>query len=262
MLPIIDNRAIELIKLPYLKETIKIKPYKGSQEKVILTSLASENDRKKWLTNIISVIQENLVDSTIDFEKLKIVDLIYICFKLRGMSKSDSINFSFKCNGETETGKCNHIFNESLKIDDILLIKNVDITEKLVEINPNLSVVIETPDIQYLNYLSNLDNSEYKQYESNESQLIHEGFDLIIAKLAYSIKSVIVINDNKPNVYNTFPKEELINNVLLNLTMEELTKIIDASNSLINLTIRFRKKCPICGKVYEQEDSNFFQYLT
>lgn len=273
MLPVIDNRPIEIVKLPYLKKSIKIRPYKGSQEKVLLNCLSDRKDRKKWLENILNVIHENIVDEELNLSELKIIDLIYLCFKLREMSKSQIFDYSWKCDGTitTENGeeKCGHLFDEHISIMDVLCVKNSDKLETLVKVNDTLEIELEAPNIDYLNYLSSLSENDYAKldvHEKADKEMVYakQIFELLVAKISYCVKKVIINNDGKLNVYNKsdFTVDELVNNVLMNLTMDEIQKLIQGMDSLINLTVKIKKKCPKCGKLYEQEDANFFQYLT
>ena len=46
------------------------------------------------------------------------------------------------------------------------------------------------------------------------------------------------------------------------LVIDEIQKILAELGNLISLSIGIKKKCPECGKEYEEEDGSFFQFLT
>lgn len=273
MLPVLDSRAVETFKLPYLKKAIKLKPYKGSQEKRLLNCLTNKKDRKKWLVNLLEIIKENTVDCDIDLSKLKIVDFLFITYKLRSISKSDRFDYQVKCNGlvKDENGntvKCKHIFRDSISMDNLLKVKNIDVTQKIVDVNENLSLELVPPDLRYLSYMADLGEKEFEEVEKadrikdTEKEEIKNIFELFASKIAFSVSKVIIMEDGKQTIYTDFTEDELINNVLMNLTIDEIQKILAELGNLISLSIGIRKKCPECGKEYEEEDGSFFQFLT
>jgi hypothetical protein len=273
MLPVVDNRSFDVFKLPYLKEKIKIKPYKGSQEKVLLTCLADKSDRTKWLENITQIMKDNLVETELNFDTLKIIDFMFICFKLRSISKSQVFEYSFRCPGHlidenNNEIECSHIFKEADTIDTLLNIKNINVEKIQVEVNDKLSLELVPPSINYLKFLSDLSDNDFLKYEDSDEQsykdlvMIRNNFEMFCNKLAYSVSKVIITENNKPTIYTDFTIDELNDKILLNLTIAELKKIIDESNKLINLSIRLKKHCPVCKSTFEKEDTNFFAFLT
>lgn len=283
MLPKIDSRPIEILKLPYCKKQIKIRPYKGSQEKKLLNCLTDAKDRKKWLANILDIIQENIVDCDIDLTKIKIIDLLFIAFKLRSISKSDRFEFKLPCSGtlKNEKGeevKCTHIFVDSISMDSLLKIKNSDILNKTVQINDEVTLVVEPPSVEYLNYMADLNNEEYEKIEDAEHKLnknksnkdeftkgkedFRSLFEILVTKASFSVVKVIIDENGKKTTYTDFTKQELLDNILMNLTIDDIKKLVKEINGLISLCIAITKKCPKCGKVIEDEDNSFFKFLT
>lgn len=273
MLPVLDSRTVETFKLPYLKKTIKIKPYKGAQEKRLLNCLTNKKDRKKWLVNLLEIIKENVVDCDIDLSKLKIVDFLFITYKLRSISKSDRFDYQVKCSGiikneDGTTKKCSHIFKDSISMDNLLKVKNIDVVQKIVDVNENLSLELVPPDLRYLSYMADLGEKEFEQVQNSdritdpEKEEIKNIFELFASKIAFSVSKVIINEDGKKNVYTEFTEDEVVNNILMNLTVDEIQKILKELGNLISLSIGIKKVCPECGKVYEEEDGSFFQFLT
>lgn len=261
MLPVLDTRVIETFKLPYLKQTIKIKPYKSSQEKALLNCLSNKDDKQKWIENILVILKDNIIDCNFDIEKLKVIDFLFIVMKLRSISKSNNFDLNFKCKGKItkEDGTevdCNHTFKESIPLEELIKIKNQSIENIVFKVNDSLTLTLEPPNIDYLKYMSTLKIDEKEKYEN-----IKNIFDIFINKISYSTKEIIIIENNVPTVYKEFTPEELRDNVLYNLTMEEINAIMEKLNSLISINFALKKQCPVCKKVYKDENSDFFIFL-
>lgn len=265
MLPVLDTRVIETFKLPYLKQTIKIKPYKSSQEKALLHCLTDKHlNKEKWLENLTQIIKDNLVDTDLDLSKLKIIDFLYIAMKLRSVSKDDSFEMKYKCTGTILDGDnvevtCPHVFKEIFPLEQLLKIKNPQNERFEIKVNDSLSLTIEPPNIDYLKYLSTLKTDEKIDENSNEN--VKDMLDIFVYKIAYSTSELIITENKKSTIYNDFNQQELVENILLNLTLEELETIIKKMKELISMSFVIKKQCPICKKMYKEESSDFFTLL-
>lgn len=266
MLPVIDNRPINDFKLPSTKQIIHIKPYNSAQEKLLLQSLVKKDDKKFWLNNIKSVLEQNFVEK-IDYGKMSALDFMWLTLKLRSISKGQIFEYSFKCpsflkdeEGNITDKPCTHVFRESDTIDSLINIKNSDVVRKVCDVHDKLTLELIPPKISYYDYLTELNEQEID--EENDFALLSQNMELFMNQLAHSVEKVIIKNEmGKPTVYTDFTIQELIENILMNLTATELHKLYEAKSELINMSIRIRKFCPVCKEVFEKEDTNFFTYL-
>jgi hypothetical protein len=272
MLPIIDHRMVNEFKLPESKQLIRLKPYKTSQEKIILQALLDQKDRRSWFINIREIIKENCSEE-IEIDKLSSLDFLFLCLKLRSISKGQLFEYSFPCPGiikttnEDETEKldeCKHIFKESDSMDSLLIIKNSDKTRVIAEINKNLSMEVTNPRVDYLGYLSSLSENDFNEEMFNDDEenfVIQQNLELFTNQICFCISKVILNESGKPRIYNEFTPEELKEKVIMNLTLSELKILHDAKKELISMAIRIRKVCPKCNNVFEREETDFFEYV-
>lgn len=269
MLPVIDNRVVYEIKLPESKRSLKIKSYKSAQEKVLLQAILDRKDKKGWFVNILQILKDNKVEGEVEFNNtISTIDFLYLCVKLRSVSKGEVFNYGFKCEGSklSEDGKveaCEHIFKESDTLDSLLIVKNSDVTKVICEVNEKLSLELKTPSIAYYEYLATLNEDIENEIELMDEDIFvqKKNLEMFMNQLCFSVSKVIIKEEGKPKVYTDFTPEEFKENILLNLSYTELNKIFEEKKKLIKLVLRIRKVCPKCKSVFEREESNFFEYV-
>lgn len=266
MLPNIDTRVIETVKLPVNKEKIMIKPYKSSQEKALLLSLADKSNRINWLNNIRQVLKQNIVEG--DLSKVNnTVDFIYLIVKLRSMSKGERFAYTFRCPNIIDDNQCDHIFDESDLIDEILKVKNIDTSKIIHEINDSVSVEIAISDLKYFEYLCGLSEDDEGQLEDliktdKEVLEIKERLELVINELSYAIKAIFIKDDNgKQKIYKDITPDEVATKLLDNLTLQEIEDIFKRKSEMAHIVLRLEKKCPKCEYIYMKEITNFFAFI-
>ena len=260
MLPKIDTRVIEEIKLLTANEKLLLRPYNIAQEKSLLLSLSSD-EKSNWVANAKNVIEQNLKSG--DLSKVKsAIDFLYLCLKLRMISKSDKLEYTFRCPTLVEDQVCGHLFQLNDSIDSLLKIENADSLKLIHKINDTLTVELIPAHIDYVNELAQLHLSDAKKYESmTDQQLIHESLDVICKELSYHISKVFVNESGNEKMYDKFSHQEVLENVIENLTIEEITSLYNAKKKLINLKIRIEKNCPKCKKTFKKEMTNFFEFI-
>jgi len=194
---------------------------------------------------------------------------LYLCIKLRSISKGEMFNYSFQCDNMiknedgTET-QCDHIFKESDTIDSLLVVKNSDVTKTLCEVNSKLSLELKVPSIDYYNYLADIDDNLEAEIEfmDDEAYLQKKNLEMFCNQVCFAVSKVIIKDDDgKPHVYTNFTPDEFKENILMNLSFTELGKIFEQKKKLISMTIRIRKVCPKCQAVFERDEKNFFEYV-
>lgn len=277
MLPIIDARPVETIKLPFSKKTISLKPYNSSQEKIILQTLTDKNDKANWLVNIKKIIKENLIDKDFDISSLNTIDFMYITIKLRSMSKSQNFDYSYKCPGKKKVidpvGKeveidCLKLISSSDNLMDIIKIKNCETQKVICEMNDSLSFELTVPGLDYFEFLTILDDKQEnildnvdEQSEEHEMIILKQNLELFSNQISYCIKKVIVKEAGKSKIYHEFTPEELREKIIDNITLDDLHKLYDHRNKLVSMSVKVEKKCPDCGFVFEKEAKNFFEFI-
>ncbi len=282
MIPIIDDRPSHGIKLPFSKQKVEMKPYRSAQEKILLQAALDKSDRKNWLVNLKNILNENMKsdDFVID-SSMTMIDFLYLSMKMRTISKGETFDYSFRCDGEvkSEDGmkQCNFVFKEKDSIDSMVFIKNIQNSSILVEVNKKLSLELAPLKLEYLEHLSELSENDYNEEQKTlnemelenstdqekKNRLIAERLDVFIRQISFSISKIIHTDSNgNKKVYTEFTKEELIEKVINNLTFEELEKLFEEKNKLISITLRIKKICPKCENVFEREETDFFMFLT
>lgn len=265
-LPKYDSRPIQEIKLPISKEKISIKPYKVVQEQNILESMLDENDKLNFLINIKNILKENITGE-FDIDNMFVMDLIFLNMKLRSISKSEMFEFTMSCSNE-ECKKYKKSVEYVKPIEDILFIKNSNEVKKIVKVDDNLSIELIPAKLNYIDYLSNKTANNKKvdfsilEDEELEKRFTFETVELALTNIAFSISKVIFMEDEKPKVYDKFSIEELIENVLSNLTESQIKNIVKYKNEMATMYVKLVQKCKYCDEVHSKELTDFFQYLT
>jgi len=95
MLPKIDT-PVYTIKLLSTGESLKVKPYTVKQEKTLLVALESR-DVDQIFESILTVIQDCLVDNTIDVRSLASFDVEGLFVAIRSRSVGEGVKLKIKC---------------------------------------------------------------------------------------------------------------------------------------------------------------------
>lgn len=113
-LPKVDY-LISTIELPVSKAKVPFRPFRGKEEKILLTAKES-NSKKDILTSIKQVIQNSALDDKFDVNKIPIIDLEYLFVKLRALSIDNVIRQAFRDNGD------GRIYEFDVKLDDVKVV--------------------------------------------------------------------------------------------------------------------------------------------
>jgi len=258
MLPNYDSRPIQEIKLPVSKTTLKVKPYTVAQEQTILESMVDIENKTEFLINIKEVLKSNIQDDY-DIEKMFLVDLVYLNMKLRAISKSETFEYSITCDNE-ECESFNKQQKHSNNIESLIFVKNSGEVKKIVKIDDKLTIEIQPAKLDFVDYLATKDSLEFENETETkvEKKLMKETLELAFVNIAYCIKKVIFEN----KIYDTFSIEELITNILSNLTETQIKTLQKEKNKLANIYLKIEGKCNSCGKAFEKVEDDFFVFLT
>lgn len=136
-LPKIQQPMFDIV-VPSSKKKIKIRPMLVKEEKILLMAKASE-DENDILPAIKQVVNNCIVDSDIDIDKLALFDIEYLFVKIRSVSVSNIAKVSYKDNVD---GKV-YDFEVDLEKVEVKFPENV---VKNVQINDQTGVVMKYPE--------------------------------------------------------------------------------------------------------------------
>lgn len=121
------------IKLKYGDRDFTLKSYNVKTERDLLFLMEPEN------INEILVLVNEYIESNINLSNLTESEKYFLCYMLRAISVSESVELNIKCE------KCNSQFNQKLNIDDFLIN------------NPECKQYFENPDDYYNEELDLID---------------------------------------------------------------------------------------------------------
>jgi len=152
-LPTITTAQYEL-KLPSTGKTIKYRPFLVKEEKILILSLESED--QKLITNAVKqVLKACVLTKGIKIEQLPSFDIEYLFLNIRGKSVGESIELVVTCgdDGKTEVPI-------AVNIDDIEVSKDPNHTPD-IEIDENYKVRMKYPSMsQFIETNFNQDDED------------------------------------------------------------------------------------------------------
>ena len=129
--------------LPSSKKKVKIRPFDGAEEKMLLT--AKETQDSEIVTDTIFQIINNCVVSDVDFDSLPMVDIEYLFLKIRAVSVSDIIEIILKCQHcDGESG-----IRANIPVDKIEVEGALPEDFKISELEDGSDLMIKVRQLQY-----------------------------------------------------------------------------------------------------------------
>lgn len=135
MLPKIQSPIFDVI-IPSTQKKIKIRPMLVKEEKILLMAKQSR-DKKDILNSVIQIVNNCIVTSDINIEKLALFDIEYLFLKIRAVSISNVASVSYKDNEDEK------IYKFDIDLDKIEVDKPK--INNVVNIGSNLSLVLRYP---------------------------------------------------------------------------------------------------------------------
>ena len=200
-LPTITTAQYEL-KLPSTGKTIKYRPFLVKEEKILILSLESED--QKLITNAVKqVLKACVLTKGIKIDQLPSFDIEYLFLNIRGKSVGESIELLVTCgdDGKTEVPV-------NVNIDDIEVRKDPNHTPD-IEIDENYKVRMKYPS------MSQFIETNFNQ---DDEDAVEKSFEII----ASCIDSVY--NDEDVWAASDCTKKEL-NDWVQSLTSAQFAKI-------------------------------------
>jgi len=234
MIPEIKIAPVHSLELEGIGKEIKYTPYTIAHEKIILTALESDN-LNDLIINYIAVMKD-VIEDDIDIENLPLVDFIKIVVFLRTKSTDEILNLQRK-----KCKKCEKPYQFKLDIEKGLKYINKNKIKDIVKINKDLEFEIKPTKFIYLKSISK----------------INDELDIKLNTAANSIEKIIY---NKNIIINDNP-QEIIDKVLINLSKQDLDKLINKINSLISIKLDIKSKCPYCKNTEVDTVTDFLKFI-
>lgn len=249
-LPKIDLPIFEL-KLVSISEPIKFRPFLVKEEKLLLMALQSSDDTE-ILKTIKQVMNNCLLDNSIDIDKLPIFDIEYLFLNVRARSVGEKVETYFICNKVVGTQK-----NEQDEEEDEKCMNMMTVQVNLLEIKPpindlpsriyltkDIGIQLKYPTITTFKSLDEL-------IETADSKPI---FDMIYDSTEY------VFDSQEVNYINETAREEFYI-FMESLTQEQFDKITSFFEDLPTIFYDVDHACEKCGanhQLHMEGLSDFF----
>tara|TARA_B100001778_G_scaffold294876_1_gene266779 strand:- start:15 stop:737 length:723 start_codon:yes stop_codon:yes gene_type:complete len=166
-LPKITTAEYEL-KLPSSGKTIKYRPFLVKEEKILILSLESQDN--KQITNAVKqVLKECVISKGIKIDQLPSFDIEYLFLNVRGKSVGETIDLLVTCgdDGETEVPV-------TISIDEITVSKSDDHSPD-VELSDGYTVKMKYPS------LSQFVDSNFGELEGKD--VVDKSFDMVASSI-------------------------------------------------------------------------------
>ena len=166
-LPKITTAEYEL-KLPSSGKTIKYRPFLVKEEKILILSLESQDN--KQITNAVKqVLKECVISKGIKIDQLPSFDIEYLFLNVRGKSVGETIDLLVTCgdDGETEVPV-------TISIDEITVSRSDDHSPD-VELSDGYTVKMKYPS------LSQFVDSNFGELEGKD--VVDKSFDMVASSI-------------------------------------------------------------------------------
>tara|TARA_Y200000002_G_scaffold197475_1_gene163092 strand:+ start:172 stop:894 length:723 start_codon:yes stop_codon:yes gene_type:complete len=166
-LPKITTAEYEL-KLPSSGKTIKYRPFLVKEEKILILSLESQDN--KQITNAVKqVLKECVITKGVKIDQLASFDIEYLFLNVRGKSVGETIDLLVTCgdDGETEVPV-------TISIDEITVSKSDDHSPD-IELSDGYTVKMKYPS------LSQFIDSNFGEIDGKD--VVDKSFDMVASTI-------------------------------------------------------------------------------
>ena len=157
-LPTIATPTYELV-LPSTKQEIKYRPFLVKEEKLLVLSLESE-DNKQISNTLKAVIKACILTKGIKVEELPTFDIEYLFLNIRGKSVGEEVEVNIICPDDEVTS-----VPVKINLDDIQVIENEEHT-KTIKLDDTLMMEMKYPSL-YQFIKNNFDFTEESTVEQS-----------------------------------------------------------------------------------------------
>lgn len=167
-LPKITHPMFDVI-VPSTKKKLKIRPMLVKEEKILLMAKTTEDD-KSILSAITQVVNNCIVDSDVDVDKLATFDIEYLFLKIRSVSVSNISRVSYKDNSD------NKVYDFEVDLDKVE-VKFPEKIEKNIKITDTMGIIMKYPEASLYTDESFLSTSAELFVETLISRCIDKVYD-------------------------------------------------------------------------------------
>lgn len=239
MLPVIDLPTYD-IKVPSTGKTIKIRPFKVKEEKLLLMA-AESNDSQEIINTTKQILKNCILTEDIDIEKLPFFDIDYIFIALRAKSVGESIDIKFTCNNLVDNYTCGNIFPAKIDITNCKIVKNESLNSR-IELDSSVTVGMKYPTYAEMKTIT-----DSKKAIDVEMNIIASCIDTIMKKdTVYTRKDMT--------------KEEILA-FIDNLSQEQYRKLEYYIENFPTFVITTEAVCDKCGFHHHLEYKEFESFF-
>lgn len=141
-LPVL-NYPICNITIPSLKTSCKFRPFLVKEEKLLLMARESGN-AADILVTIKQIINNCMISSKIDLDKLTIFDIEYIFIKLRAVSVDNKVKVAYKDNEDEK------IYDFEINLEEIQ-VKFPENIDNIIKITKETGIIMKYPSASLYN---------------------------------------------------------------------------------------------------------------
>ena len=136
------NTPVHELKIPSTGRKVKYRPFVVREEKILLLALESEDQNE--VTNAITQIIGNCIQTKIDLDSLSTFDVEYIFLNVRAKSVGEVLEFAITCPDDGETQA-----EVEINIDDIQVIKDKSHTDT-IDLENGYFIKMKYPTMKYI----------------------------------------------------------------------------------------------------------------
>lgn len=228
------NAPIFELTLPSTEQTIKYRPFLVKEQKILLMAMSSdESDNTSMLVAVKQIVNNCLLDDTINVDKLPTFDLEYIFLRLRAKSVGEEIELNLRhmTGFNSKNEECDGITKSKLNLLDVNVVKTIGHTDKIVlDEESGIGVKFKYPDGELA--------TKFKV--SEDSNEIEVAQDAMLNCIEYIF--------DKDNIFKKedSSKEELID-FIESLSQEQFKKMAEFFETMPKLKHTLEWKCSKCG---------------
>ncbi len=182
-LPKISHPMFDVV-IPSTKKKIKIRPMLVKEEKILLMAKTSD-DATAILPAIKQVVNNCIVESDIDVDRLALFDIEYLFIKIRGFSVSNVVKVSYRDNSDDKV----YDFEIDLDKIEVQFPKNI---EKTIKMTDTTGIIMKYPEASLYSDEEFLNSSPEDIIENLITRCIDKVYDgdVIFDTKTFTVKEV------------------------------------------------------------------------
>jgi hypothetical protein len=232
------------VTLPISGKKIKIRPFLGKEEKILLMAMENHNSTESDIKEALKQIITNcIVTSNVDIEKLPNLDIEKIFIELRKRSVSETIDMKFNLRETFECDKsdCPEVCKVTIRLDSIE-IKNLSTKKNVIMLDDKIGISLKYPTME----------SSDISATGSKTEALYE----IIAGLIDE-----VFDGDDVTEASKFEKGTLVSWIENSFQHAQLEQVIDFITNQPYYYKEFEIKCALCGKTKPQEAKGLIDFF-